>query len=203
MKVLKYFGVLSLGVLLAACSSFGAGNKYSSKDYAKHAESVPPIKVPNGANAPKLQAYYKVPAMQIHPGQKPSLVPPGSKVLQYEKTAQAPKTAQQHKVWAAWGRDSDSLILPIKAASAWSKVGTALRQTPYQILDQDNGLGAYYVLDTTRTGDKITSTTPIYRVNVTAMGATKTKVVVLNKGNQPANAVIAKRILTALQKNIT
>ena len=69
-------------------------------------------------------------------------------------------------------------------------------------MDQDSGMGTYYLLDTGSTGNKITQATPIYRLVIKQTGK-KSQLRVLNQKNRPANANIAMRILSSVKKNLS
>ena len=203
MRFLKFILLILLASVLSACSSVGAGVR--SDDYIKQSHAVHPIVVPAGAVPPKQKPYYRVPPVPVQAMNAPgSLVPPGSNVLKYRKGIRVKQhhTQAQAPVVAHLEKRTKHLVLSLDAKQAWSAVGRALKKTHYQILDQDSAMGAYYVLDTRTTENKITQSTPIYRLKIKQVGK-DSQVSVLNQENQPADARIAMQILGAVQQNLT
>lgn len=87
-------------------------------------------------------------------------------------------------------------------SQAWDKVGQALRASGYRVLQQDNSLGRYYVLDLAGTQGKLRRDTPIYQVHLIEIGNGKTQLNLLDSHNKPADDNTARRILGAVQQKL-
>src|SRR4029077_9133281 len=87
-------------------------------------------------------------------------------------------------------------------SQAWDKVGQALRASGYRVLQQDNSLGRYYVLDLAGTSGKLQRNTPIYQVHLIEIGTGKTQLNLLDAHNKPADGATARRILGAVQQKL-
>jgi len=199
MRFLKFVPLLLLAVLVSACSTTGSG--VHSDDYIKQSQSVHPMLIPAGVAMPKQKPYYRVPAVAVRSGNaSPSLLPPGSKVLQYRASKHHVQTTG--KVFARLNKSATRLTLSLNAKNAWPVVGRALQKTRYQVMDKDSGMGTYFLLDTEKTGNKITQSTPIYRLVIKKAGK-KSRVSVMNQKNHLVDAGVAMRILSAVKKNLS
>lgn len=188
---------LVVAVALAGCASH-------SEDYIKQSKVVRPIVVPQGVAVKPGQNYYAVPLGRTQTvTTSPSLVPPGSNPQRFRHVPAKPQAQQNNKTLASWMRTENGQALEIaeNAKTAWAHVGQALRATNYKILDRDSAMGSYYVLDTSSTDNKITSSTPIYRILLTAEGK-NTQIQLLNQRNQPAPNDVSQRILGAVQQKL-
>ncbi|MCH9769579.1 MAG: outer membrane protein assembly factor BamC [Gammaproteobacteria bacterium] len=208
MKFIKVSLLLFVAFLLAACAEFGLGHK--DRRYAKHATVIPKMKIPPATGVPKIESYYPIPKIALNSQEKkPSILPPGSKILQYrhqlihhhdplglEKPAAKSNKVDNQSLFAP-----RALQIPANKKLAWNVVGKALHHTHYQVLDEDQDLGTYYVLDSDKTAGKVTSITPIYRVNVKSMGKGSV-VTVFDRNNMPLDPAAAKQVLAALQHAI-
>ena len=200
MRFIKYFFPVLIVGTLSGCTGHGM----HSDDYIKQSAAVHPIVVPAGAIPPEQKAYYRVPSVSVraHAGTM-SLLPPGSNVLQYRDKAKSKNhVSAQMPVVAHLENGNKRLILSLNANRAWSVVGRALGKTPYQILEKDKSMKTYYVLDLRSTSNKITQSTPIYRLAIKQVGDISV-VHVLNQENQPATAQMSSKILKAVQKQLT
>jgi len=200
MRFIKFFPIIILAFLFSACSGKGPG--MHSDDYIKQSQSVRPIVVPAGVTRPMQKAYYRVPALSRQTENAPmSLIPPGSRVSQYRHVAKGKNVQDKKRVFARLSKRSKRLVLSTNSKNAWPMVGRALQKAHYQVLDQDKGMGTYYVLDTGETGHKITQSTPIYRLVLKRDGK-KSSLSILKQNDKPANVDIAERILTDIKKNL-
>lgn len=178
MKLAKFLLIPAVVLGLAACSSVQHEYvQFRDKHEAYHptAKSVAPTK---GINQEQVQKNYNVkPLNNPEKVKQVPLTPPGSDLQSSSKT-----------------QNVQGYIYKVTFNTAWKKVGKAIRQSGYQILDQDNGLGTYYVLDTKSTSGKIKQNTPIYQLHLTKVKQ-GTKLTLLSSGNELAKADIANRIL--------
>ncbi len=201
MRYLKIFSVALAAIILSACAAVKNGH---SKDYVKEGRMVHPLVIPPTANAPKQKSFYQVPnapAGYNANAQSVSLVPPGSQLPPSQASAKKmPAPAASTKMYAKKSA-SDLVIKKASAGKVWTKAGRALRSAHYQILDQDNALGTYYVLDTQQTNNKITRKTPIYRLKIQQVGK-NTQLSVLNQNNSQADPKVSQRILNTVAKGL-
>lgn len=94
------------------------------------------------------------------------------------------------------------LQLHMSEQKAWESVGRALLAAHVQVLDQDDTMGSYFILDPTATNNRITATTPIYRINLLAQGSDMTQVVVLDQKDQKADSMVTARVLSTLRRSL-
>ncbi|WP_423062383.1 outer membrane protein assembly factor BamC [Candidiatus Paracoxiella cheracis] len=197
MRYLIYLFSGVMALLLVGCANH-------NKDYIKQSKTVHTIVVPRGVALKPAQNYYPVPASTPQNiSTSPSLVPPGSDLQRFNPKSQAKSQPQKTQTLATLTQTKNGQVLEVSEQSsvAWARVGKALRKTSYKVLDEDPSMASYYVLDATSTNNKITKSTPIYRVLLKTNGD-NTQVELLNQQNQPAPVDVSKRILGALQKNL-
>jgi uncharacterized lipoprotein len=77
-------------------------------------------------------------------------------------------------------------------SQAWVKVGHILQASNYKIVEKDNAVGTYYVIDTKATGGKVKKDMPIYQVHLNASGNSTVVSV------SPANANLQSQLNKAL-----
>lgn len=204
---LKIVQIIGVGVAVISLNACTSQTSYNQKHFKRYAYSVHPIVVPSDTKIVKKEPYYQLPIGAAHVQAKPvSLIPPGSNILQYQKKSHDKKQNRQSslpisKKLVQSKLGTEKIILSLKPAVAWEKLGEALRKSHYQILEKDKGMHSYYVLDSSKTHNKITQATPIYRVYVNAKGK-YTEVGLMNHSNQPPNSKTTHRILKAIQLHI-
>lgn len=204
--------IISSAFTLAACSSMK-----SNEGYPHSASSVPRMKTPSNIDASRFQTNYPVPT-DINPatGQSPSITPPGSNMMQMngqptsdlnpstlqqptqQATQQQMPATQPQASTAAPQNYSDSITVNGEYAQAWQKVGAGIQRAGYKILDKDESMGSYYILNTQATQGKITKDTPIVQVHVERAN-NQTKIILLNEQNQPLNPALAAQIMQDLK----
>lgn len=96
---------------------------------------------------------------------------------------------------------AETLTISQNPQQAWAQIGKALRGTSYQVLDQDQSMNSYYILDAVSTDNQVTKATPIYRVYLKAVG-NQTEVSILDHNNQRASSDVASRIIDAIQHHL-
>lgn len=200
-RMIKLITIFTCVLMLSSCAHMN----YSQKHYQKYVGTVSPVIVPKGLALKKGEPYYQVPKITTTaPAKSVSLIPPGSKVLQYRHSKnQKIQSASINSQWSYSKNGRTSLKLPITPEVAWRKVEKALQKTPYKVLDKDSAMKSFYVLDTERTGNSITQKTPIYRLFIEKLGKKESQIAVLNRRSQPVNPDVAKRILGVLKKDIS
>lgn len=193
-KIQFFLGMAVLCV--SGCSS----HRHNDVD---HSQAAPHMVVPRDVAIHPAQPSYPIPNVPTpKPGQttqpSPSLVPPGSDLDRFGRQSMrehSPSSPTTVKV------ADNHLVLGEDFSIVWSKVGFILHNSPYRILDQDQGLGSYYILDAVSTGNKIVKTTPIYRVYLKKQTG-KTEIFVLNQSDQVPREAANQRILSFLEKNL-
>jgi uncharacterized lipoprotein len=96
-----------------------------------------------------------------------------------------------------------SLILNMPYPQAWLKTKKALSQAGYPVMEQDNVSATYYILDKVGTGGVIKRDTPIYQLQLQKTTPTQTTLILHNAQNQPAASAVAKRVMGALQRQLS
>lgn len=168
---------LALG--LSACTTvsdrFGFF-KDESKSYRKVTEAEQPMVIPQNLSASGMQNYYEVPGEDAgQPNEEPSLLPPGSSLRENKPAILEAKirNAENAKIQGhtTMGQSSNRpLSSNLNFNQTWSKVGSILQSANYKIVEQDNALGTYFVIDTRNSGGKVKKDMPIYQVHVKAAG---------------------------------
>lgn len=192
MRYLAIITTMTMTIFFVGCAR---NPRYIAQDQTAH-----PMTIPVNTRVKQAASYYPVPNNTPSVAQSPSLVPPGSNLQRFKNQSQ--RQLNSNKKLATLQQNNNGspvLIVSEKQNQAWAQIGRALQKTPYQILDQDSSLSSYYVLDIESTNNKITKTTPIYRVYLKSNG-NQTQVVLLNKDNQPAAKDVTQRILMAIQQ---
>lgn len=198
-----YLSAVSMALGLTGCSSIT--HKYENfrnnhEAYHPTAESVPPTK---GIDQQQVSSNYQVKPLQ-NPSQvqTASIVPPGSNLEKPAasapaKTATATTTQPSTTTPSSTSPAKQTYVVAGKYNDVWKKVGVAIKKANYQLLDQDSGLGTYYVLDTSVTSGKINETTPIYQLHLTQVPQ-GIQLSLLNSQSEPASADVTQRILGAV-----
>lgn len=201
MQLLKIIILCSFFSVLSACAQLSIG--HHDQDYMKQAQFVKPLVIPPGVNVIKEENYYGVPNVPVQPqAAGVSLVPPGSNISQYQQQSHVKNTAFHTSTsLTRLSNGTETLIVSLPANQTWVQIGRALRLSGYQILDQDNSIYSYYILDTLSTNKKITQKTPIYRIYIKTVG-NNSQVNLMNQQNQPVNLQVAQRILTTIQQQL-
>lgn len=199
-QVIKVLAITVTSIGLFSCAAVHREAAVGSNTYLKKSQTIPATQIPKSvaSNVP-MQTYYPIPPVSMAPlAQAPSTVPPGLP-MQPQPTPVASAAQPQNPVVAA--SSSTALVLNMSYNQAWSAVGKALRSSGYKVMQQDNSLGAYFVLDLAGTGGKLQTGTPIYQVHLKNLGDT-TSVNVLDDKNQPADPAVSGRILGALKRGL-
>lgn len=189
-------GLVVLSMMLGGCTWVSQKIHQHDNDYVKQSQSVATTKIPAGVKTEKMTPYYPVPAeSKVVPQSEPSIVPPGSHLSDYKKTS----LQQARLVTLAGGQEAVLLAEP--KAKAWVKMAQALKTAGYTVLDQDQGMGAYFVLDKAQTDNKVSKKTPIVRINL-AQKPQATEVTVTAQDNKPLALEVDHRIMRALVKQL-
>lgn len=205
MRFRFWFSVCST-VLLAGCSHIPFHSQ--SHSYLQESGSIPEVQSTPTAQIKLGPNFFPLPPienMQVA-RQTPSLVPPGSNLERFKKQAAAPSasaaSAPTPQAKALVQSQNGLTILSAKepVAAAWKDLPKALAQTPYHILDQDESMESYYVLDTTQTKGQITQATPIYRMSL-VQAAASTSIELTGRDGSPVPANISQRILSTVAQN--
>jgi uncharacterized lipoprotein len=169
--------LILLAVLsLSACTTIQ--NHGFMKDDKQSYRKVPPLErtvvIPQNLNSKTVQDYYEVPQSIEESHGEPSLVPPGSSLEARQARSQQDRirTAENAKIQGHSSRVVTNGPTPIGAnyGEAWVKVGHVLQAAKYKIVEKDNTLGTYYVIDTSRTNGKVKKDMPIYQVHLKSSG---------------------------------
>lgn len=186
-------------VALVACILMLGGCTWVSKkmnqhddDYLKQSDTIASTRIPSGVKTEPMESYYPVPAGEsTGTAAPPSVVPPGSAIQTSEQ-----EVKQGTDLVA---ESPDILFIKAPPASAWPKVASALKASDLTVLDQDQGMGAYFILDKVQTHHQVTKETPILRVNLQPQEG-GTLVSVASQENKPLPPVVEQRIIDTLKK---
>ncbi|MBA2655178.1 MAG: hypothetical protein H0U71_08980 [Gammaproteobacteria bacterium] len=174
--------IISIAILgLSACSTIGDRDgflKDESKSYTKEKPVDRTVVIPQNLSSNNVQDYYEVPqAAPDAANIQPPLIPPGSAVPQPK--SQPLIMSQQDRIRNAESAKIQGHTNPtangskpvgVNFSQAWVKVGHVLQAAKYKIVERDNTLGTYYVVDTTGTGGKVKKDMPIYQVHLKPSG---------------------------------
>jgi uncharacterized lipoprotein len=208
---MRYFKMMSLAVItvsLTACTSLSNHHFFHSSEagYKKADAIVAPTQVPTDLSAVKITNKHSVPAINNNQSQTSvSLIPPGSNLQQYEKkkVVQAVKnepTAPAAQVQSpAAVITANGLVVQQSYPQVWDKTGKLLSHAGYPIMDKDNGLGNYYIVDKISTGGVLKQNTPIYQIHLERTGQNNTTITLLNSQNKSADTETTNRILGVLR----
>lgn len=208
MRFRFWFSVSSI-LMLAGCSHLPFHSK--SHSYLQESGSIPEVQSTPTAQIKLGPNFFPLPPIdniQVA-RQTPSLVPPGSNLERFKKQPAAPSAssapaaaplAPQAKALVQSQNGLTILSAKEPVAAAWKDLPKALAQTPYHILDQDESMESYYVLDTTQTKGQITQKTPIYRMSLVQAGSA-TSIELTGRDGSPLPADISQRILSTVAQN--
>lgn len=184
MRIIK-ISIITLAVIgLSACDTFTGLNRHGflkdeTKSYQNENIEERTVVIPQNLSAKNVQDYYEVPQPGAECGNEPpTLIPPGSSISQ-SKGTQPLMLSQQDRIRNAenakiQGHTSPTANGPkpvgANFSQAWVKVGHILQASNYKVVDKDNALGTYYVIDTSTTGGKVKKDMPIYQVHLKASG---------------------------------
>lgn len=94
MKLIKFGFVIGAAIALVGCTSLGIDTR---KSFAQESKTVSPLVIPAGVPNVREQSYYTVPAIPAtnkHSSEHVSLIPPGSKIVEYRHELH---TKKKHK----------------------------------------------------------------------------------------------------------
>jgi uncharacterized lipoprotein len=180
MRITK-ISILLLAVGISGCTT---ANRYGFfKDETQSYQKAPAIErtvvIPQNLSPHAIQDYYEVPqpGPEASNGQPP-LAPPGSNIGQ-ASTTQAVVLSQQDRIRSAenakiQGHTSPTANGPkpigLNFSQAWVKASHVLQAANYKIVEKDQSMGTYFVIDTSGTGGKVKKDMPIYQVHLRPSG---------------------------------
>lgn len=193
MKLQRAFGVVCVTGLLAGCSWVNHVSKRHNNDYLAQSNEIAPLTLPAGKSRDQLKAFYPTPSNRPAEKTPPSLLPPGSHIAHPTSNSQTSLVKQPD--------GAEALFIKSNPEVAFKDVGNALTDSGYRVLDQDQSLGAYFVLDAQQTNGRITKATPIVRVNVISDG-TGSEVTLASHGGEHLTPQINDRVLRTIQQHL-
>lgn len=185
-QTIKLSLLIATGLIVSACS----GN-FSSDDnaYLKTApDSSASIQQHSALNVEK--QYYGVDA--VKPGDNyraPSVVPPGDKI-----------STKGGTTTTLIGSDYSVLAVQDDLSHVWNDLQRVLAKTPYSIMDQDESVNTYFIIDKIQTGGSIQRSSPIYQLVLSHHNGV-TELHLVDTKHQPANYRIANRVMKSIQDN--
>ena len=134
----------------------------------------------------------------------------GSQTTQPQAKVLAPAVVAAHQapvvqslpITRLIGPDHSVLAIRAKLPAVWAKLATVLAKTPYSVLDQDNELHTYFIVDKVKTGGVLKRSTPIYQLELSYhQGVTQLHLV--NTRHQPVAPSVANRVMQSIQTHYT
>lgn len=190
--------LLSLGsLLLAGCAATQRALEPAEATDYMQAQEIPAAHI--NETPTRAQSYYPIPANDSNGRLLPSVVPPGSSIKPVGMPQRAVAVAPVRNT-AVVAASNNTLVLNLGPQQAWSEVGKALRASGFQIAQQDQSVGTYYILDVGRSG-RLQPNTPIYQVTVKTIN-NSARVTVYDEQNRPANPSASARILKGIKDHL-
>lgn len=172
--------MIPLAVLgLTACSTISEHGflKDESQSYQRQPAEEHTVVIPQNLSSKNVQDFYEVPQPSPEADNvQPPMAPPGSSLNQPRAGGMI---SQQDRIRNAesakiQGHTNPTVNGPrpvgVNFSQAWVKVGHVLQAANYKIVEKDNAIGTYYVIDTSKTGGKVKKDMPIYQVHLKASG---------------------------------
>lgn len=169
------------------------------------AQATAPNAIPPGSHPERFATQNVVHSSKTSKVGNASLVPAVAKMTLSAppiSTVSAMQSPGSNALTPAGQTNALQLQLHMSEQKAWESVGKALLAAHVQVLDQDDTMGSYFILDPTATNNRITATTPIYRINLLAQGSDMTQVVVLDQKDQKADSLVTARVLNTLRRSL-
>lgn len=203
--------------LLTACSHiYGPHGMMNDQSLTYRDSTVTnTLQLPAGVTAEQLADDYPVPNPELAQGSSINLIPPGSLAVQIA-AGQVPKSVLKEKLpepnsaavanksvpakltnTGVLSNQGQALVLAQNFDQAWDKVGSALPNAGYPIVEKDKTISTYFVLDPSVTHERVTRDTPIYQIILNTVQDTTT-VMILDNSRQVVDATVSQRILSDL-----
>lgn len=185
MRYIKTCGLACLSLLMAGCAGTFSG---SDDAYLKDSRSLPPTQDTHAVKVKHEKQYLPAEDELAGPDyQTPSMIPPGEHLSTNKKAILT-------------GPKASVLIVRAKLPVVWKQLATVLPRTPYTIMDKDQALHSYFVVDKVKTGGAIKRSSPIYQLALSSKGGV-TELHLLDSKNADLDPAIAGRIMRAIEKN--
>lgn len=179
MQIHRLVIISSLIMTLSACTT--VRDKYGyfkdeTQSYKKERPVAKAVVIPQNLSNQNIQDYYEVPQPGTESTTVPPIAPPGSnltpsamtkpqEISQQDRIRNA-ENAKIHGHTVATGPST----VGVNFSQAWSKVGSILKASNYQIVAKDLALGTYCVVDTSHTGGKLKEKMQIYQIGLKSSG---------------------------------
>lgn len=180
MRIVKICFISVALISLGACSTVQEHGflKDESQSYRKETLVEQTVIIPQNLSAKNVQDYYEVPRpdQEVQYSQPP-ITPPGSNLNQ--APANQAFLSQQEKIRNAESAkiqghtsptNNNAKPIGVNFSQAWVKVGHILQASNYKIMDKDNSIGTYFVIDTSKTNGAMKKDMPIYQVHLKPSG---------------------------------
>jgi uncharacterized lipoprotein len=186
-RYIKTCAMACASLLLAGCAGTFSG---SDDAYLKDSRSLPPTHNTKSVKVKHERQYLPAEDELTKPGYTPpSMVPPGERVSTNSKAVLT-------------GPNASILIVRAKLPVVWKQLAAVLPRTPYSIMDKDETLHSYFVVDKVKTGGSIKRSSPIYQLALSSKGKV-TELHLLDSKNADVDPKIAGRVMQAIEKNYT
>jgi uncharacterized lipoprotein len=176
---------IATAFFLSGCAGTFSGSKDA---YLKDSGSTPKTHNTDSVQLKEEKQYLPSEDELINPNYAPpSMEPPPEEVTSVNPHARL--TGPQDTV----------LLLQSDTQVAWRRVAEALKKTPYLIMDEDETLHSYFIIDKVKTGGSIQKQSPIYQLTLSSVG-NDTELHLLDAKNSELDPQVANRIMKAIQK---
>ncbi|MBI5447778.1 MAG: hypothetical protein HY939_03510 [Gammaproteobacteria bacterium] len=191
-------------VTLSACAPIKQNyQEFKNKPNAYlKSQCSPELRVPAGIEHEPLLADDRVPPGEV-PQKAASLLPPESLAQKVAEGKVSPKALK--RVSRSELQEKDHvwvLMITDEPDRVWKKLEKALNRRKLRILQKNQEIKVYYILDTYPTDGKITLKTPIYQVHLRATEEQNTEIYLLDNDGHKPNAAVAQRLLTEIQQGL-
>ncbi len=194
MRLLR-FSLISLAVVaLTACSTVRDKYGFLKDETQSYQRTTPidrPVVIPQNLSSDQVEDFYEVPqpAPGANPNQPP-ITPPGANLTPPKQLMQDRiRNAEDAKIHGHTSASANGpMPVSLNYSQAWAKVASILKASNYKVMEKDNTLGTYYVIDTNGSGGKMKKDMPIYQIHLKASGNSTVITVT------PANPVLQNQI---------
>ncbi len=217
-KRISFVTIAVLSLVLAGCGGMKTDERAPS-DYKEALISQQHDQI--SSNKSSLYPVHNVTAEQLNKNESPSIIPPGSVLMEKQKATIAKQHQEQlsaaekqkdeslkianlsqHFSWIKSEKNTSELFVKASSEDTIAKIIPALNRKNYRILRKDLRESDVFVLDTTSSKGRIDEATPLYKIHVSKVADKLSNVVIFNEKNVALDKPKADKILTAISGEI-
>jgi len=184
---------------LSACSYITGEKSYyqKRKNAYLEAQDNPDLVVPAGLSRMDIADNYKIPEVSGQPGV--SILPPGSLVASETMSSQQ-QTKQRFDMFIVDRADQAVLLVDADIKQVWPVLGDGLARQKIKVLDANEDLHKYYILNSAYMAGKIQEE-DIYHINLAAQDD-NTLIKITDHQGQPLAETENKRLLKQVMRGL-